>query len=41
MVVIAPDGGEKYLSTTLCNQTLCGMRTKIRHPMLLIDGTPI
>jgi cysteine synthase len=23
MVVIAPDGGEKYLSTTLCDPTLC------------------
>ena len=35
MVVMAPDGGEKYLSTTLCDDPMLRMRTKIRHPMLL------
>jgi cysteine synthase len=42
MVVIAPDGGEKYLSTTLCDPSLClecarkyGIRCSYR------DGKPI
>ena len=42
MVVIAPDGGEKYLSTTLCDPILClecvkkyGIKCSYR------DGTPV
>jgi cysteine synthase len=42
MVIIAPDGGEKYLSTTLCDPTLCfeavrkyGIRCSYK------DGKPI
>jgi len=42
MVVMAPDGGEKYLSTTLCDPILCvkcAQKYGIRCSYL--DGTPI
>ncbi len=42
MVVMAPDGGEKYLSTTLCDPALClacAMKYGIRCSYS--DGTPV
>ena len=42
MVAIAPDGGEKYLSTTLCDPTLClKCARKYGIRCAYIDGTPI
>ena len=42
MVVIAPDGGEKYLSTELCNPTRClACVRKYGIPCAYSDGTPI
>jgi len=42
MVVIAPDGGEKYLSTTLCDPILCvECARKYGIQCSYIDGTPI
>lgn len=42
MVVIAPDGGEKYLSTTLCDPILCvECARKYGIRCSYIDGTPI
>jgi S-sulfo-L-cysteine synthase (O-acetyl-L-serine-dependent) len=42
MVVIAPDGGERYLSTTLCDPTLClKCARKYRIRCSYIDGRPI
>ena len=35
MVVIAPDGGEKYLSTTLCDSSMSRMRKKIWYSLFL------
>jgi len=42
IVAIAPDGGEKYLSTTLCNPTLC-LKCALKYGIkcAYIDGTPI
>lgn len=42
MVAIAPDGGEKYLSTTLCDPTLClKCARKYGIRCSYIDGRPI
>jgi cysteine synthase len=42
MVVIAPDGGEKYLSTALCDPTLClACATKYGIQCSYSDGTPM
>ena len=42
MVAIAPDGGEKYLSTTLCDPTLClKCARKYGIRCSYIDGSPI
>ena len=42
MVAIAPDGGEKYLSTTLCDPNLClKCARKYGIPCSYIDGSPI
>jgi hypothetical protein len=42
MVVMAPDGGEKYLSTTLCDPALCVQcAKKYGIKCSYIDGTPI
>jgi len=42
MVVMAPDGGEKYLSTTLCDPILClECARKYGIQCSYIDGTPI
>ena len=42
MVAIAPDGGEKYLSTTLCDPTLClKCAKKYGIRCSYIDGSPI
>jgi cysteine synthase B len=42
MVAIAPDGGEKYLSTPLCDPTLClKCARKYGIRCAYIDGTPI
>jgi cysteine synthase len=42
MVAIAPDGGEKYLSTTLCDPTLClQCAQKYGIRCSYIDGSPI
>lgn len=42
MVVIAPDGGEKYLSTALCDPTLClACATKYGIRCSYSDGTPM
>jgi len=42
MVVMAPDGGEKYLSTTLCDPILClECARKYGIRCSYIDGTPI
>jgi len=42
MVVMAPDGGEKYLSTALCDPTLCvECARKYGIRCSYIDGTPI
>jgi S-sulfo-L-cysteine synthase (O-acetyl-L-serine-dependent) len=42
MVSIAPDGGEKYLSTTLCDPNLClKCAKKYGIRCAYIDGTPI
>jgi len=42
MVVMAPDGGEKYLSTTLCDPILClECAQKYGIRCSYIDGTPI
>lgn len=42
MVVMAPDGGEKYLSTTLCDPILCvECARKYSIQCSYIDGTPI
>ena len=42
MVVIAPDGGEKYLSTELCNPIRClACVRKYGIPCAYSDGTPI
>lgn len=42
MVVMAPDGGEKYLSTTLCDPVLCVQcARKYGIRCSYIDGTPI
>jgi len=42
MVAIAPDGGEKYLSTTLCDPTLC-LKCALKYGIRCsyIDGSPI
>jgi len=42
IVAIAPDGGEKYLSTTLCNPALC-LKCALKYGVrcAYIDGTPI
>ena len=42
MVVMAPDGGEKYLSTTLCDSNLC-VRCAQKYGITCsyMDGTPI
>jgi cysteine synthase len=42
MVVIAPDGGERYLSTTLCDPALCVQcARKYGIKCSYIDGTPV
>ena len=42
MVVMAPDGGEKYLSTTLCDPKLClECATKYGIRCSYVNGTPI
>ena len=42
MVAIAPDGGEKYLSTTLCDPKLClKCAKKYGIRCSYIDGSPI
>ena len=42
MVAIAPDGGEKYLSTALCDPTLClACATKFGIHCAYSDGTPV
>ncbi len=42
MVVMAPDGGEKYLSTTLCDPALClECARKYGIQCSYIDGTPV
>lgn len=42
MVAMSPDGGEKYLSTTLCNPILCvECARKYGIRCSYIDGTPI
>ncbi len=42
IVTIAPDGGEKYLSTTLCDPTLClKCARKYGIRCAYIDGSPI
>jgi hypothetical protein len=42
MVAIAPDGGEKYLSTTLCDPNLClKCARKYGIRCSYIDGSPI
>jgi len=42
MVIMAPDGGEKYLSTTLCDPILClECARKYGIRCSYIDGTPI
>lgn len=42
MVVMAPDGGEKYLSTTLCDPALClACATKYGIRCSYSDGTPM
>lgn len=42
MVVIAPDGGEKYLSTTLCDPALCVQcARKFGIRCSYMDGTPV
>lgn len=42
MVVMAPDGGEKYFSTTLCDPTLClQCAQKYGIRCSYIDGTPV
>jgi cysteine synthase B len=42
MVAIAPDGGEKYLSTTLCDPTLClKCARKYGIRCAYIDGSPV
>jgi len=42
MVVMAPDGGEKYLSTTLCDPILCmECARKYGIQCSYVDGTPI
>jgi cysteine synthase len=42
MVAIAPDGGERYLSTTLCDPTLClKCARKYGIRCSYIDGSPI
>ena len=42
MVAIAPDGGEKYLSTSLCDPVLClACATKYDIPCSYRDGTPV
>lgn len=42
MVAIAPDGGEKYLSTTLCDPDLClACATKYGIHCSYRDGTPV
>jgi cysteine synthase len=42
IVAIAPDGGEKYLSTTLCDSNLC-LKCALKYGIrcTYIDGTPI
>jgi hypothetical protein len=42
VVAIAPDGGEKYLSTTLCDPALClQCAKKHRIRCSYFDGSPI
>jgi cysteine synthase len=42
MVVMAPDGGEKYLSTTLCDPQLClACAQKFGIKCSYADGTPV
>jgi cysteine synthase B len=42
MVAIAPDGGEKYLSTTLCDPVLClNCARKYGIKCSYTDGTPV
>ena len=48
MVIIAPDGGEKYLSTTLCDPALCleavrkyGIRCSYKDGKPITKGSPV